>query len=512
MQGRLTARAQVLLTAGLLLLAVGALRGRSEVALAGVGILAGLTVGQIVALAVLSRARTLGLEMVWSSSSRILHTTRLATTEIEFRLRNRDRAPLVVCGLRGLGSPHLMLTVEPTASVLAPESETTFKLRVEAQRAGRHGLFGLAVDVVPAPEVLRVPLTFLSPLLVVASPRRVPTLPHRPFRRLFAETGPTTARAAISDGMELRQLRDFAAGDPLRHVAWRASARRGRLLVRQFERDTLRRVWMLVETTSTLLSEYSPGAPLDAALDDAFSLASRHLLSGDRVSGATFSASQTRVIGQAQGRLGLTAFGQALTESTACYSEARCGLTSDELLGLVSSHLSTLRTGAGEKSPAVLGAREQLLRLAERAVRDQSPHPVHIQAATAEESGLRSYLASFGIDVHPREVEPGNPAETLGHALGELGKSGRPDLVHLIASPGCMLAPGVLTTLERLHRRGASVLWVPIEASWSSAITSPHQETARFAARLDQRADTLAVAAHVRKSRLQTRTPPLEIE
>ena len=36
---------------------------------------------------------------------------------------------------------------------------------------------------------------------------------------------------------EIRELRDHAPGDPLKRVAWKASARRGRLLVREMERE-----------------------------------------------------------------------------------------------------------------------------------------------------------------------------------------------------------------------------------------------------------------------------------
>ncbi|HEX7348773.1 MAG TPA: DUF58 domain-containing protein [Rhodanobacteraceae bacterium] len=43
-------------------------------------------------------------------------------------------------------------------------------------------------------------------------------------------------RERITGGDEFASLRDYHAGDPLRHLAWKASARHDRLMVREFER------------------------------------------------------------------------------------------------------------------------------------------------------------------------------------------------------------------------------------------------------------------------------------
>jgi uncharacterized protein (DUF58 family) len=46
-------------------------------------------------------------------------------------------------------------------------------------------------------------------------------------------------------GDELAALRDYRAGDPQRHIAWKASARRGSLLVRDFEQPQSQPQWQL---------------------------------------------------------------------------------------------------------------------------------------------------------------------------------------------------------------------------------------------------------------------------
>ena len=66
------------------------------------------------------------------------------------------------------------------------------------------------------------------------------------------ETGPAP-RAPADDarqmqlhrGDELAALRDYRAGDPLRHIAWKSSARHENLLVKEFEQPQSRPQWQL---------------------------------------------------------------------------------------------------------------------------------------------------------------------------------------------------------------------------------------------------------------------------
>ena len=52
----------------------------------------------------------------------------------------------------------------------------------------------------------------------------------------------------IGDGDEFFSLRDYIPGDDVRHVAWRASARRGTLLVKELARETSRYIVFVIDT------------------------------------------------------------------------------------------------------------------------------------------------------------------------------------------------------------------------------------------------------------------------
>jgi uncharacterized protein (DUF58 family) len=81
-------------------------------------------------------------------------------------------------------------------------------------------------------------------------------------------------------GFEFYGMRDYVAGDDLRRVVWRASARTGRLLVREFEQGITDRIVVVLDTDR---SWHRPGEVSDtfeASVRCAASLGVRHLQDG----------------------------------------------------------------------------------------------------------------------------------------------------------------------------------------------------------------------------------------
>ncbi|MDQ7820993.1 MAG: DUF58 domain-containing protein [Armatimonadota bacterium] len=85
------------------------------------------------------------------------------------------------------------------------------------------------------------------------------TLPRLPSSGP-ADADRTSVRRVMRHGLDVFGVRDYRDGDSLRHVHWRSTARRGRLVVREFEDD-------LQEATAVLL-DTRPGLYEDAP--DAF--------------------------------------------------------------------------------------------------------------------------------------------------------------------------------------------------------------------------------------------------
>lgn len=92
---------------------------------------------------------------------------------------------------------------------------------------------------------------------------------------------------------EFESLRDYVLGDDRRHVDWKASARRGRPMVRQFEVERGQELWLLIDCGRRMDARREGAgrhgwSKLDHALDAAFELAAVALSRGDRVGAIAF--------------------------------------------------------------------------------------------------------------------------------------------------------------------------------------------------------------------------------
>lgn len=85
-------------------------------------------------------------------------------------------------------------------------------------------------------------------------------------------------------GLEFYGMRDYVPGDDLRRVVWRAVARTGRLLVREYEQGITDRVSVLLDTDAAWHRPGDPSDTFEAAVRVAASLGVRHLREGFTVS------------------------------------------------------------------------------------------------------------------------------------------------------------------------------------------------------------------------------------
>lgn len=81
-------------------------------------------------------------------------------------------------------------------------------------------------------------------------------------------------------GFEFYGMRDYVPGDDLRRVVWRATARSGRVMVREFEQGITDRVTLLLDNDPVYHSPGYPSDSFEAAVRTVASLGSRHLKDG----------------------------------------------------------------------------------------------------------------------------------------------------------------------------------------------------------------------------------------
>ncbi|HTQ06211.1 MAG TPA: DUF58 domain-containing protein, partial [Polyangiaceae bacterium] len=257
----------------------------------GGALLVGLAIARLATQLDVAGIRAAGFEMAWRGEARRARVARGEEVVLVAELRNRDARAARFNALRATHSPELTVTVEPKAGEVPGGARLLVRVTVRGERVGRHAIHALSLELEGGPGLFEVPLTF-------ANPYGVQVLPGAARELLHSARGGRSRRTAVQgrpgafagEGDSLRELREHQPGDPFRRIAWKASARRAQLLVRENEREERDVVWVLVDASVELWSGPIGQSPLDLALDEAATVALRHFRRGDHVGLAVVGA------------------------------------------------------------------------------------------------------------------------------------------------------------------------------------------------------------------------------
>lgn len=214
----------------------------------------------------------------------------LAHAIVTIRIRNRSSFALPVrvkdSAPEGFGLPE-----EELSARAAAHGETTLTYAIRPHRRGRaiwgplyvryRSVLGLweRQIVVPAAAVTRVypDMAALHRYHLLARTHRLETLGIRKVRRR-------------GTAWEFESLRDYARGDDVRLIDWKATARRRKHIVRNQEAERNQSVIILVDCGRLMNAEVDGMSKLDHAVNSALMLAHVALTRGDRVGLCTFSS------------------------------------------------------------------------------------------------------------------------------------------------------------------------------------------------------------------------------
>jgi len=399
--------------------------------------LVAIALARAVTLVSVMRIRAAGFEMLWSGAARVVRMQPGGTVELEAEVRNRDNLAARYDKLRVVASPAVQTWIEPVAGQVHATGSVRIKIRVRALRVGYHGIYGLALEVRGAPGLFEVPLTFANPFGVEVLPRalaRPLTTAHGGRSRTLAMAG--RAGNQRGDGTDLRELREHLPGDPFRRIAWKASARRGKLVVKEFEREERDVVVVVLDASVELWAGPMGGAPLDRAVDLCATLCTHHLGRGDLVGLKIVGARMLASVAPGKGRAQLNRITLALMDHAGVLDADRCGWDESDLALQVTEHMRPLDPKAIRDLQ-----RRRWDRLVRRASVVRKGAPFNRPAPygrNATDSRLRRYAACFGIHA-PARLEPDGPrtAVAMGEAMREIAKQKKPraSIVHVVGPP-----------------------------------------------------------------------------
>jgi len=156
------------------------------------------------------------------------------------------------------------------------DGTATAQVQVLTHNAAVHRILGVEARLCDAMGLLSARVFLPCPCEIAVLPRSLPF-----DLRAVAETrrmAPRMGQGQRPDrvpghGDDLRELREHQPGDPFKHIAWKAAARRGRLMSRSFEREQTRALYAVLDTGATMRDGRPGHGPLDQAFDLVHSLA-----------------------------------------------------------------------------------------------------------------------------------------------------------------------------------------------------------------------------------------------
>jgi uncharacterized protein (DUF58 family) len=185
--------------------------------------------------------------------------------------------------VRDTWQPSAGATSNPHPMRLGPGQQMSISTELRPIRRG---------SLLPHRVTVRVrgPLTLAGRQLSLEVPgeqRVLPAFPsrrHLPSRlaRLRELDGLTLIRSA-GHGTEFDSLRDYVSGDDIRHIDWRATARRRDLVVRTWQPERDRRIVMILDTSRLSAGRVGDLPRLDAAMDAVLLLGAVAARAGDHI-------------------------------------------------------------------------------------------------------------------------------------------------------------------------------------------------------------------------------------
>lgn len=202
--------------------------------------------------------------------------------------------PLQACDVAG----------NPSTLSLAPHASASVRYEVVPARRGPRD-FG------------NVTVRYASPLGLLARQERVrlpaaidvyPDVHAARALELLRRQGRQDARLGslrVRGGdTEFERLRPYARGDEMRHVDWRATARRDDLTVRQFQAESNQNVVFAIDVGRSMRGESGGLTAIDHALNAALLTADVALRGGDKAGLMVFDESPRRFVPPTGGRAG----------------------------------------------------------------------------------------------------------------------------------------------------------------------------------------------------------------
>ncbi|MFN2460937.1 MAG: DUF58 domain-containing protein [Candidatus Velthaea sp.] len=174
------------------------------------------------------------------------------------------------------------------------------------------------------------PLGFIRRRLLVGEPVEVRVMPDM---RGLERAGDLARRARMLEaglrrirrrgvGSDFESLREYASGDPFRTIDWKATARRGRVMVAQYEVERSQQIVVALDAGRLMAARLGDRRKLDYAVSAALSIASIAQLADDRVGLYAFATTALAALAPRRGAVHAAALADVLADLEPHFEES----------------------------------------------------------------------------------------------------------------------------------------------------------------------------------------------
>lgn len=202
------------------------------------------------------------------------------------------RQPAFAARERVQGGEYVGVTVRP----LQPGAEAPYNYELPTRRRGKLSVGPLILERVDPFGLVRRPLTAGGEATLWVHPRIHPARALVGGHPRHHHEGYAT-HDRLRGSADMREVREYVVGDEVRHLHWKATARTGRLMVREYVDPDQPRFTLLLDTRPSVLSP----AEFEEAVEVAASLVSASALAGHRCRLLTSANADVTTYGGAQG-------------------------------------------------------------------------------------------------------------------------------------------------------------------------------------------------------------------
>ncbi len=210
--------------------------------------------------------------------------TKGVTFDITLQFNNDSPQPITFVSCKpqtgsGLSAEDVVNLVVP------PRTKAQVNLAAVGQSVGYHVAHGIVTTTSDAFGLFHLRSYFPSPIGLRVHPktsRAIKGISKKTFQTSSHQTGENRNKRKGQSG-DLSELRNYAAGDPLKRVAWKASAKKGSLVVKEFEPDVLISTMYLLDAGASMRRGQLGYTKLDHSIDLLSNTMEKDMMSGMKV-------------------------------------------------------------------------------------------------------------------------------------------------------------------------------------------------------------------------------------